>query len=283
MDYLHTRDSSRATLAAGTSVPLAAKAWQLSQREIAQRGGKVRHLWDLRWHGANQAICNPVSRTSWVYALYVARIPRGPRRTLARAFQRLLFYEPGITNRGQLWTGLWSPQHRTALGPALQLCSLKEGQRKLLDLATWAAAGGPTDMDALHGTSRSTGTPPLSRPQGTPPARGPAPRPWAPENAPTHAGHSTTPVPQPSLDGPRGRGPRMRPSHQPPCPGGRLLSNPRACRNARQGGHCLCRCPAFYMPCLYAAYVCLLLRTINLKLGFHNIKQKIKIKNKKTS
>ena len=29
---------------------------------------------------------------------------------------------------------------------------------------------------------------------------------------------------------------------QPPCPGGRLLSNPRACSNAQRGGHCLCRC-----------------------------------------
>ena len=33
-----------------------AQAWQLSKRGIAQRGSKVRHLWDLRWHGENQAI-----------------------------------------------------------------------------------------------------------------------------------------------------------------------------------------------------------------------------------
>ena len=63
-DYLHTRDASRATRGAparwaGTSVSLAAKAWQLSHRGIARRGGKVRHLWDLRWHGANQAVANP--------------------------------------------------------------------------------------------------------------------------------------------------------------------------------------------------------------------------------
>ena len=73
--------------------------------------------------------------------LLAGRTPRGPRRTLVRAYQRLLFHEPGIANRGQLWTGLWSPQHRTALGPALQLCSLKDGQRTLLMLATWATAG----------------------------------------------------------------------------------------------------------------------------------------------
>ena len=42
---------------------------------------------------------------------------------------------------GQLWTGLWSPQRRMALGPALQLCMLKEGQRTLLALTTWATAG----------------------------------------------------------------------------------------------------------------------------------------------
>ena len=44
---------------AGTSVAFAAKAWNLSQRGIARRGGRVRHLWDLRWHGKNQAVANP--------------------------------------------------------------------------------------------------------------------------------------------------------------------------------------------------------------------------------
>ena len=51
---------------AGTSVTRAAKAWQLSQRGIARRGGKVRHLWDLRWHGAKQAVANP--GLAWGYA-----------------------------------------------------------------------------------------------------------------------------------------------------------------------------------------------------------------------
>ena len=63
LDYLSTRHASCATRGvparwAGTSVALA-EAWKLSQRGIAKRGGKVRHLWDLRWHGANQAIANP--------------------------------------------------------------------------------------------------------------------------------------------------------------------------------------------------------------------------------
>ena len=123
---------------AGTSVSLAAEAWQLSQRGIARRGGKVRHLWDLRLQSANQAVANPgladvlgvcplcghcsCSQTHILcncpglteeraslhhdLTLLAARIPRGPRRNLARAFQRLLFHDPGIANHGQLWTGL---------------------------------------------------------------------------------------------------------------------------------------------------------------------------------
>ena len=60
-DYLQTRDASRAARGAtarweGTSTQLAARAWRLTQRGIAKRGTKVRHLWDLRWHGENQAV-----------------------------------------------------------------------------------------------------------------------------------------------------------------------------------------------------------------------------------
>ena len=43
----------------GTSTQLAARAWRLTQRGIATRGTKVRPLWDLRWHGENQAVANP--------------------------------------------------------------------------------------------------------------------------------------------------------------------------------------------------------------------------------
>ena len=60
-DYLYHRDSSRPSRGAplrwsNTTVPLAAPAWTLSARGIAQRRAKVRHLWDLRWHGENQSI-----------------------------------------------------------------------------------------------------------------------------------------------------------------------------------------------------------------------------------
>ena len=113
---------------AGTSVSLAAQAWKLSQCGIAKCGGKVRYLRDLRWLGANQAIANPgladvlgicplcghgicsqthilcncpgvaAERASLHHdlTLLVARILRGPRRTLLGP------YEPGIANRGQL-------------------------------------------------------------------------------------------------------------------------------------------------------------------------------------
>ena len=62
--YLATRNSSRAlcgapTKWAGTSARFAARLWDLSNRGIAQRGRKVRHIWELRWHGENRAIANP--------------------------------------------------------------------------------------------------------------------------------------------------------------------------------------------------------------------------------
>ena len=64
LNYLQTRDASRAARGGsarweGTSTQLAAQAWRLTQRGIAKRGTKVRHLWDLRWHGENQAVANP--------------------------------------------------------------------------------------------------------------------------------------------------------------------------------------------------------------------------------
>ena len=52
-----------------------------------------------------------------------------------------LFHHRDLSNRGQLWTGLWAPRHRALLGPHLQLCSLKEGQRILLAISSWATGG----------------------------------------------------------------------------------------------------------------------------------------------
>ena len=64
--YLSHRDGSRALRGApplweGTSSRFAARIWFLGQRGIARRGRKVRHLWDLRWHGENKAVADPVN------------------------------------------------------------------------------------------------------------------------------------------------------------------------------------------------------------------------------
>ena len=181
MDYLQTRDASRATRGAaarweGASVQLAARAWHLSHRGVAQRGAKVRHLWDLRWHGENQAVANPAmadilgisplcghphcSQTHILctcpglsaeraglaqdLALIVNRLQPGPGRSLGRALHHVLFHHRDITHRSHLWTGLWTPQQRALLGPHLRLCKLKDGQRILLQLSTWAASQVPT-------------------------------------------------------------------------------------------------------------------------------------------
>ena len=77
-------------------------------------------------------------------ALSVNRLRTGPARALGRAIYHLLFHHRAIAHRGQLWTGLWTPQHRALIGPHLRLCSLKEGQHTLLHISTWAAKGVPT-------------------------------------------------------------------------------------------------------------------------------------------
>ena len=73
-------------------------------------------------------------------ALIVNRLNSGPGRSLGRAIHHLLFHHRDIAHRGQLWTGLWAPRHRELLGPHLHLCSLKQGQRILLYISTWATA-----------------------------------------------------------------------------------------------------------------------------------------------
>ena len=151
LDYFQTRDATQAAQGAsarweGASVQLAKWAWQLSQRDISKRGTKVRHLWDLRWHGANQAVANSAmadvvgvcphcghphcSQTHILcncpglsaeqagldhdLALIVNRLHPGPGRSFGRAIQHLLFHHRDIGHRGQLWTG---PGHRS-IGPS---------------------------------------------------------------------------------------------------------------------------------------------------------------------
>ena len=148
--------------------------------------------------------------------LLAAGIPRGPRRNPARAFQRLLFHEPDIANRGQLWTGLWSPWHRTALGPALQLCSLKDGQKTLLELATWATAG--VQQLWLHFKEYTAAQAPFPSPPDTPETPhvgGPPPLP-----------EDTTSGRPPLSPHPRRRSPAVRPPPEPPPRITPLLATP---------------------------------------------------------
>ena len=236
MDYLETRDASRAARGVtarweGTSVQLAAKAWRLAHRGIAKRGAKVRHLWDLRWHGENQAVANPhladvlgvcplcghpsCSQTHILcncpgiaaerdglaqdLALMVHRLRPGPERSLGRAFHHLLFHHRGIDHRGHLWTGLWTPQQRAHLSPHLHRCTLKDGQRILLLLSTWAATGVSTLWS--HFKEHTKDSEPMS---------------ILPTSLPdTHPAHPKPPVPDMNLSAPDTP---VRPARDSPSP-----------------------------------------------------------------
>ena len=63
--YLSHRDGSHALRAPplweGNSNRFAARVWDLSLRGRASRGKKVRHIWELRWHGEIKAITDPAN------------------------------------------------------------------------------------------------------------------------------------------------------------------------------------------------------------------------------
>ena len=63
--YLSHRDGSHALRAPplweGNSTRFAARVWDLSLRGRASRGKKVRHIWELRWHGEIKAITDPAN------------------------------------------------------------------------------------------------------------------------------------------------------------------------------------------------------------------------------
>ena len=166
--YLSSRDSSRALRGApakwvGTSARFAGRIWDLSKRGIAQRGRKVRHIWDLRWHGENRAVANPsqddvlhqcvlcghpqcglahivcacphLSHTrdgarSDLHT-FVTRQPPTPAARVMQRYTQLLFEHPNLDQRGQLWLGHWTPTLRQALHPLLQPLTLREGQSAL--------------------------------------------------------------------------------------------------------------------------------------------------------
>ena len=253
-DYLYHRDSSRASRGAhprwsNTTVPLAAQAWTLSARGIAQRGAKVRHLWDLRWHGENQAIAaadpdttlshcplcgHPLCSQTHILCdcpglshdraglhldltVLIGQLPRGPCRSLGRAYQHLLFHRPGIVDRGQLWTGLWSPDHRELLRPQLGNCSLREGQRTLSTLSAWATTG-VTHLwrRFMELTLDTPGRPLPDLPPGPSPAS-PGPTPRSPLTSPDQ---QDPPLPASSTAAGlfHGTSPHARPPPEPPPP-----------------------------------------------------------------
>ena len=73
--------------------------------------------------------------------MLIGRLPRGPCRALGRAYQHLIFHLANIADRGQLLTGLWTSDHRMLLSRPLGNCALREGNRTLVTLSTWATTG----------------------------------------------------------------------------------------------------------------------------------------------
>ena len=166
--YLSTRDSSRALRGApakwaGTSARFAGRIWDLNHRGISQRGRKVRHIWDLRWHGENRAVANPTQDDALHQCelcghpqcglahivcacphlshtrdgarsdlhTFVTRQPPTPAARVMQRYTQLLFEHPNLDQRGQLWLGHWTPTLRQALHPLLQPLTLREGQSAL--------------------------------------------------------------------------------------------------------------------------------------------------------
>ena len=173
--YTEHRDNSRAQRDAppkweGVSAQHGAFAWQLTQKGIAGRARKIRHLWDLRWHEENRAIAQGVSDTQQHHCLIcrrglgtqahiicecpalaqirlsnhidfnraIRRLPPGPERTLGQAIVHLLHFHQPLEERGQLWTGLWTAAHRHLIQGALAGCTLRAGRKILRDLSTRA-------------------------------------------------------------------------------------------------------------------------------------------------
>ena len=135
----------------------------MGKRGIARRGRKVRHIWDLRWHGENRGIADPThddalhrcglcgqphcglahiicaspylshARDSarsdlWYFA---TRQSPAPAARLMQRYVQLLFGHPDMDQRGQLWLGHWPPPLRRALSPLPQRLPLREGQATL--------------------------------------------------------------------------------------------------------------------------------------------------------
>ena len=110
------------------------------------------------------------------------RLPAGPERTLAQAVVHLLHFHQPLEERGQLWTGLWTPTHRRLIQGALAGCTIRTGRRILMDISTRAAAC-VTHMWSLYQealadytTREETTQPPADaeHSMGTPPSPSPS-------------------------------------------------------------------------------------------------------------
>jgi len=173
--YLHHRDASRHTRGAtakwaDTSTAHAAMAWKLNSSSTSARATSIRHLWNLRWYGENQALADPANahlhgpcplcgllysqtHVTWECTSpnstrdsrssdtqrHGLRYPSGPMRTLATAYSQLLQSHLPLEERNQLWMGLWQPQHRSLLQTHLEACSFHKSRLVLKGMGIYAA------------------------------------------------------------------------------------------------------------------------------------------------
>ena len=108
--------------------------------------------------------------------MFIGHLSRGPCRELGRAVMELLFHHPGLQDRGQLWTGLWTPAHRALLAPHLNRCSLHDGQQNLFTLCS-RAADGARQLWSHYYTDRIKAAAAASTPPWPPPPPPPEPPP----------------------------------------------------------------------------------------------------------
>ena len=226
--YLSHRDASRAIRGApphweGTTARFAARIWDLGKRGIAQRGRKVRHIWDLRWHGENRAIADPhlhealhscelcshptcglahiiceCPRLTHARAdarldlrLFVTRQTQAPASRLMQKYAHLLFEHPNLVHRGQLWLGHWPPPLRQELAPQLQGLSLRDGQATLLRIGRRAREVFNNLWDAYAEAIESARIPPADPDlfHATPPHQDDPLSPPSPPSSPPLAAH----------------------------------------------------------------------------------------------
>ena len=117
----------------------------------------LRTLWDLRWHGENQAVATqshdpqvsacPICHTFWSQAhvlcecprttdargegsldltLAVNRFPPGPMLDLGRQFHTLLTLPNQPTLMARRWSGQWDQEAIRALQPRIARCTRKQ-------------------------------------------------------------------------------------------------------------------------------------------------------------